>query len=87
MNSEMGEPHCPGHSRERFLQRRRRYERARYWDPSTKGRKRRLARAARECGRLPKLVQLQLDVFFEPACVRGPAKDASTTSKELLDER
>ena len=56
-----GEPHCVAHSRERFLQRRRRYDKARYWDPAKNVRKQRLERSARKSGRLPKPIQIQLD--------------------------
>ena len=56
-----GEPHCAADTRERSVQRRRRYDRARYWDPMKNVRKQRLALSARKSGRPSKLIQLKLD--------------------------
>ncbi len=61
VDAETEEPHCPERCREQFLQRRRTYERARYWCPRTKVRKRRLERSARDGGRAPQPMQLRLD--------------------------
>ena len=58
---DSGEPHCAPQSRARFLQRRRRYDHARYWDRATHVRTRRLQRSARKSGRSPKPVQTTLD--------------------------
>ena len=58
---DSGEPHCAPQSRARFLQRRRRYDHARYWDRATHVRTRRLQRSARKSGRSPKPVQTILD--------------------------
>ena len=52
-----GEPRCLVDTRDRFVQRRRQYDRARYWDPKKNVRKQRLARSARKSGRLPKPIQ------------------------------
>ena len=60
MNTVSGVPHCAAVDRELFVQRRRKYDRARYWDPAKKVRKSRLARSARKSGRPPKPIQLKL---------------------------
>ena len=69
-----GDPHCNAHSRERFLQRRRRYDKARYWDPAKNVRKQRLERSTRKSGQLPKPIQIQLDemAVSEP-CITEPS--------------
>jgi len=61
VSTASGEPHCAAHSRERFAQRRRRYDRARYWDPTKNVRKQRLERSARKNGRPPRPVQMNLE--------------------------
>jgi hypothetical protein len=66
ISAVLGEPHCTAPGRERFLQRRRRYDKVRYWDPAKNVRKQRLERSARKSGRLPKPVQMKLDELAEP---------------------
>ena len=61
VNIASGEPHRAADSRERFLQWRRRYDKARYWDAAKTVRKERLARSARKRGRSPRPIQLRLD--------------------------
>ena len=56
-----GEPRCQADTRDRFVLRRRRYDRARYWDPKKNVRKQRLARSARKSGRLPEPIQATLE--------------------------
>ena len=50
-------------ARERFLQRRRLYDRTRYWDPKKNVRKQRLMRSAHKNSRPLKPIQLKLDGF------------------------
>ena len=73
-----GEPRCQADTRDRFVQRRRRYERARYWDPRKHVRKQRLARSARKSGRLPKPIQATLEELM----AGGPAPGQTTWSPE-----
>ena len=47
------ESHCPARSREDYLQRRRLYDKARYWNPAKNVRKQRLQRSARKSVRPP----------------------------------
>ena len=68
VNLASGEPHCAEDARERFVQHRRRYDRARYWDPKKNVRKQRLARSTRRSGRMPKPIQATLDELM----TRGP---------------
>ena len=65
VNTVSGVPHCAAVDRELFVQRRRKYDRARYWAPAKKVRKSRLARSARS-GRPPKPIQLKLDEVTRP---------------------
>ena len=67
MNPVSGVPHCAAVDRDLFVQRRRKYERARYWDPAKKARKSRLARSARKSGRPPKPIQLKLNELASAA--------------------
>ena len=67
VNTVSGVPHCAAEDRELFVQRRRKYERARYWDPAKKVRKSRLARSARKSGRPPKPIQLKLNELASTA--------------------
>ncbi len=71
VNAVSGEPHCAANSRERFLQRRRCYDRVRYWDPTKNTRKQRLQRSARKRGRLPKPIQMKLGELAEPRVQRA----------------
>ena len=73
-----GEPRCQADTRDRFVQRRRRYDRARYWDPKKNVRKQRLARSARKSGRLPKPIQATLDELM----TRGPMPHQTAGSPE-----
>lgn len=77
MNAESGEPFCTASHKEHFLQKRRAYERHRYWDPRKGVRKRRLARSAKERRRPPKAVQSKLDEFSHPRG-QGVEKDMGT---------
>lgn len=65
MDVQTGQPYSAAVRREKFLQKRRCYERARYWDESgTNVRKRRLERSARQPGKKrakTKTAQLTLD--------------------------
>ena len=61
VTADSGEPHCAAHSRERFLLRRRLYDRARYWDCTTNVREQRLERSARKSARPPRPIQMKLD--------------------------
>ena len=61
VNTVSGVPHYAAEDRELFVQRRRKYDRARYWNPAKNVRKSRLARSARKSGRPPKPIQLKLD--------------------------
>ncbi len=81
-NAENGEPSCIAQQRERFLLKRRRYERSRYWDPETRVRKRRLERSAREGDRPRRPVQLTLDDVAGD-CVQTIQKEAGTMNKSL----
>ena len=69
-----GEPRGQADTRDRFVQRRRRYDRARYWDPKKNVRKQRLARSARKSGRLPKPIQATLEELM----AGGPAPGQTT---------
>ena len=73
-----GERRCQADTRDRFVQRRRRYERARYWDPKKHVREQRLARSARKSGRLPKPIQATLDELM----TRGPMPHQTAGSPE-----
>ena len=85
-----GEPRCQADTRDRFVQRRRRYDRARYWDPKKNVRKQRLARSARRSGRMPKPIQATLDELMSrgstPPQTAGSPERASpghSTSSDL----
>ena len=78
VNLASGEPHCAEDARERFVQHRRRYDRARYWDPKKNVRKQRLARSARKSGRLPKPTQATLGELM----IGGPAPRQTAWSPE-----
>ena len=64
INLETGEAFLSAVEKQRHMQRRRAYERARYWNPSTKVRLKRLERAARESGKPRRPVQLKLDAML-----------------------
>ena len=81
-NAETGEPCCIAQQRERFLLKRRRYERSRYWDPETRVRKRRLERSAREGDRPRRPVQLTLDEVAG-GCAQKDAEETGTNIKSL----
>ena len=51
LERRIGVPHRAAVDRELFVQRRRKYDRARYWAPAKKVRKSRRARSARKSGR------------------------------------
>jgi hypothetical protein len=73
VNIASGEPHCAADTRERFVQRRRRYDIARYWNPTKNARKQRLARSARKSGRPPRPIQTKLgELAAAEPCVAEP---------------
>ena len=89
-----GEPRDTQRVREGSLRARRAYERKRYWDPSTKVRKRRLQRSAKQSGRPPMPVQLKLDALhaWPPAehakqnpRVQTPENPIGTTINSIND--
>ena len=67
VNTVSGVPHCAAEDRELFVQRRRKYEWARYWDPAKKVRRSRLARSARKSDRPPKPIQLKVNELASAA--------------------
>ena len=69
-----GKPRCEADARDHLVQHRRRYDRARYWDPKKNVRKQRLARSARKSGRLPKPIQATLEELM----AGGPAPGQTT---------
>ena len=89
VNLASGEPHCAEDARERFLQRRRLYDRARYWDPKKNVRKQRLVRSAHKNSRPLKPVQLKLDGFATSKpdaaeqCVHMPGDETGPGIKSL----
>ena len=93
MHLTSGEPRCQADTRDRFVQRRRRYDRARYWDPTKSVRKQRLARSARKSGRPPKPIQLKLDVMVstEPCvaeqCVHRPGEETGPDIKSFIEPK
>ena len=60
VNAETGEPYSAACQHLKHIEKRKIYERHRYWDPSTGVRLRRLERSAREGGRPFKIKPLQL---------------------------
>ena len=76
-----GETFCSARSTQRARQRRRAYERARYWDLTTKVRLKRLERAARESGRPRRPVQLKLDQIISASSVTDAAPKEAQPDK------
>ena len=83
---ETGQPYCATHQPERFLQKRRGYERARYWDSKTRVRRRRLERSARERGKPVKLVQLELQEVIGQR-VENPEEQMGALIKSLPSDQ
>ncbi len=63
LSVKTGEPFCATRRREQFLQKRRSYENARYWNSRTGVRVRRLQRSAKSRGGAVKLIQSKLSDF------------------------
>ena len=79
LNAETGEQYSAARQHVKHLEKRKSYERQRYWDPRTGVRLRRLERSAREGGKPFKLKPRQLKLHELAAvaavCVRSVAKE------------
>ena len=89
VNMASSDPQCVADTHERFVRRRRLYDRERYWDPMKSIRKQRLARSARKRGRPPKTIQLKLDelasteLCVAKQCVHIPEEEIGPDVKSL----
>ena len=71
VHAETGEPYSVAHQHFKRLEKRKIYERRRYWDPRTGIRVRRLERSARASGKPFKLKPRQLKLHeFATGCVQ-----------------
>ena len=78
MHGKTGEPYTAARQHLKHLEKRKIYERRRYWDPRTGVRVRRLVRSAREGGKPLKIKPLQLKLpDLVSACVQTVAAETA----------
>ena len=76
LHAETGEPYSAARQHSKNLEKRKIYERRRYWDPRTGVRVRRLERSARESGKPFKLKPRQLKLHdLAGVCVQPVAEE------------